>query len=105
LYPYLLNKVHVSLAKKYMHATCYITPFETSKFHKIFNTSNGGSLGMIIARHSQISLPNTHLPRGPSSLRDGDEGMTNGPPIFAYLVFDPGRVSLERLSRPIKATV
>jgi hypothetical protein len=26
-----------------------------------------------------------------------DEGMTNGPPIFAYLVFGPGRVSLERL--------
>jgi hypothetical protein len=32
-----------------------------------------------------------------------DEGMTNGPPIFAYLVFGPGRVSHERLSRPIKA--
>jgi hypothetical protein len=37
--------------------------------------------------------------------RAGDEGMTNGPPIFAYPVFGPGRVSLERLSRPIKATV
>jgi hypothetical protein len=36
---------------------------------------------------------------------EGDEGMTNGPPIFAYLVFGPGRVSLERLLRPIKATV
>jgi raffinose synthase len=34
-----------------------------------------------------------------------DEGMTNGPPIFAYLVFGPGRVSHERLSRPIKAMV
>jgi hypothetical protein len=33
-----------------------------------------------------------------------DEGMTNGPPIFAYLVFGPGKVSLERLSRPIKAS-
>jgi hypothetical protein len=32
-----------------------------------------------------------------------DEGMTNGPPIFAYLVFGPGRDSLERLLRPIKA--
>jgi hypothetical protein len=32
-----------------------------------------------------------------------DEGMTDGPPTFAYLVFGPGRVSLERLSRPIKA--
>jgi hypothetical protein len=29
--------------------------------------------------------------------------MTNGPPIFAYLVFGLGRVSLERLLRPIKA--
>jgi hypothetical protein len=35
----------------------------------------------------------------------GDEGMTNGPPIFAYLVFDPRKVSLERLLRPIKAAV
>jgi hypothetical protein len=26
-----------------------------------------------------------------------DEGMANGPSIFAYLVFGPGRVSLERL--------
>jgi hypothetical protein len=34
-----------------------------------------------------------------------DEGMTNWFPIFAYLVFGPGRVSLERLSRPIKAMV
>jgi hypothetical protein len=31
-----------------------------------------------------------------------DEGMTNGPPIFAYLVFGPGRVSLERLLRPMR---
>jgi hypothetical protein len=34
-----------------------------------------------------------------------DEGMTNRPPIFAYLVFGPGRVSLERLLRLIKAAV
>jgi hypothetical protein len=34
-----------------------------------------------------------------------DEGMTNGLPIFAYLVFGPGRVSLERLLRPIKVAV
>jgi hypothetical protein len=34
-----------------------------------------------------------------------DEGMTNGPPIFAYLVFGPGRVFLERLLRPIKTAV
>jgi hypothetical protein len=31
--------------------------------------------------------------------------MTNEPPIFAYLVFDPGSVSLERLLRPIKVVV
>jgi hypothetical protein len=37
------------------------------------------------------------------SERSTDEGMTNGPSIFAYLVFGPGRVSHERLSRPIKA--
>jgi hypothetical protein len=34
-----------------------------------------------------------------------DEGMTNGPPIFAYLVFGPRRISLEWLLKPIKATV
>jgi hypothetical protein len=34
-----------------------------------------------------------------------DEGMINGPPIFAYLIFGPGKVSLERLLRPIKAAV
>jgi hypothetical protein len=34
-----------------------------------------------------------------------DEGMTNGPPIFAYLVFGPGGGSLERLLRPTKAVV
>jgi hypothetical protein len=31
--------------------------------------------------------------------------MTNGLPIFAYLVFGQGRVFLKRLSRPIKAKV
>jgi isopenicillin N synthase-like dioxygenase len=46
-----------------------------------------------------------HWPAEPSSFKPCDEGMTNGPPIFAYLVFGPGRVSLERLSRPIKAMV
>jgi hypothetical protein len=35
--------------------------------------------------------------------RVSDEGMTNRPPIFTYLVFGPGRASDERLSRPIKA--
>jgi hypothetical protein len=34
-----------------------------------------------------------------------DEGMTNMPPIFAYLVFGPGRAFLERLLRPIKTAV
>jgi hypothetical protein len=32
-----------------------------------------------------------------------DEGMTDGPPTFAYLVFGPGRGCCERLSRPVKA--
>jgi hypothetical protein len=31
--------------------------------------------------------------------------MTNRPPIFAYLVFGPGKVSLKKFSRPIKAMV
>jgi hypothetical protein len=31
--------------------------------------------------------------------------MTNGPPIFAYLVFGPGKVSLEKLLRLVKAVV
>jgi hypothetical protein len=39
------------------------------------------------------------------SKNGADEGMTNGCLVFAYLVFGPGRVSLERLSRPIKAMV
>jgi hypothetical protein len=34
-----------------------------------------------------------------------DEGMTNRSPIFAYLVFGSGKVSLGRLMRPIKAAV
>jgi hypothetical protein len=36
---------------------------------------------------------------------DTDEGMTNGPPIFTYLVFGLGRVPFEKLLRPIKAVV
>jgi hypothetical protein len=56
----------------------------------------------------------THLLNGVGDVRaregevlesPGDEGMTNGPPIFAYLVFGPGRDSLERLLGPIKAAV
>jgi hypothetical protein len=30
-----------------------------------------------------------------------DEGMPNGPSIFAYLVFGPGRASVEGITRPI----
>jgi hypothetical protein len=33
-----------------------------------------------------------------------DEGMTNGPLTFAYLVFSPGGVSFERFTRPMKAS-
>jgi hypothetical protein len=35
----------------------------------------------------------------------GDEGMTNGPSIFAYLVFGPGRTSVEGTARPMKLIV
>jgi hypothetical protein len=46
------------------------------------------------------------FPGGGRDLRlPTDEGMTNGPPIFAYLVFSPGGVSLKRLLRPIKVAV
>jgi hypothetical protein len=30
-----------------------------------------------------------------------DEGVPNGPSIFAYLVFRPGRASVEGITRPI----
>jgi hypothetical protein len=30
--------------------------------------------------------------------------MTNGPSIFAYLVFGPGRISTEGMTRPMKVT-
>jgi hypothetical protein len=33
-----------------------------------------------------------------------DEGMTNRPSIFAYLVFGPGRTSTEGITRPTKIT-
>jgi hypothetical protein len=33
-----------------------------------------------------------------------DEGMTNGPSIFAYLVFSLGGTSTEGLTRPTKTT-
>jgi hypothetical protein len=31
-----------------------------------------------------------------------DEGMTNRPSIFAYLVFGPGKITVEGLVRPIR---
>jgi hypothetical protein len=31
--------------------------------------------------------------------------MTNGPSIFAYLVFGPGEVSAEAIARPMKVIV
>jgi hypothetical protein len=31
-----------------------------------------------------------------------DEGMTYGPSIFVYLVFEPGRASTEGITRPNK---
>jgi hypothetical protein len=31
-----------------------------------------------------------------------DEGMINRPSIFAYLVFGPGRITVEGIARPIK---
>jgi hypothetical protein len=33
-----------------------------------------------------------------------DEGMTNGPSIFTYLVFGPGGTSTEGITRPMKIT-
>jgi hypothetical protein len=32
----------------------------------------------------------------------GDEGMPDGSPIFAYPVFGPGGVPVERITRPMK---
>jgi hypothetical protein len=34
-----------------------------------------------------------------------DEGMTHGSSILAYLVFGPGRASVEGMARPISTTV
>jgi hypothetical protein len=33
---------------------------------------------------------------------DADEGMTNRPSIFAYLVFGPGGITVEGIARPMK---
>jgi hypothetical protein len=35
--------------------------------------------------------------------RELDEGMTNRPSIFAYLVFGPGEITIEGIARPIRA--
>jgi hypothetical protein len=32
-----------------------------------------------------------------------DEGMTNRPSIFAYLVFGPGEIIVEGIARPIRS--
>jgi hypothetical protein len=32
-----------------------------------------------------------------------DEGMTNRPSIFAYLVFGPGEITVKGIARPIRA--
>jgi hypothetical protein len=34
-----------------------------------------------------------------------DEGMTNRPSIFAYLVFGPGEVAVERAARPVRVMI
>jgi hypothetical protein len=34
-----------------------------------------------------------------------DEGMTNRPSIFAYLVFSPGEVIVEGAARPVRAVI
>jgi hypothetical protein len=39
---------------------------------------------------------------GQKSASDGDEGMTRGSLILAYLVFGPKRVSIEGMARPTK---
>jgi hypothetical protein len=34
--------------------------------------------------------------------KHGDEGMTNRPSIFSCLVFGPGGITVERITRPTK---
>jgi hypothetical protein len=34
--------------------------------------------------------------------KSGDEGMTNRPSIFSYLVFGPGGITVKGIARPIK---
>jgi hypothetical protein len=43
-----------------------------------------------------------HSSKSSLSMKPSDEGMTNGPSIFAYLVFGLGGVSVEKLTRPMK---
>jgi hypothetical protein len=50
----------------------------------------------VALRWSDMSLP--------ASAMVVDEGMTNGPLIFAYLVFGPGRVATEGKTKPMKTT-
>jgi hypothetical protein len=58
-----------------------------------------------LIKHERSHIESRYVPKMVHVSTTIDEGMTNGPPIFAYLVFGPERVSLERLSRPIKVTV
>jgi hypothetical protein len=69
--------------------------------HKIQATN---AFCVCLVHHQYISKVVYHIfPNIKKLIKPTDEGMTNGPPIFAYLVFGSGRVSHERLSRPIKA--
>jgi hypothetical protein len=47
--------------------------------------------------------PSEAAPHGPVQMgRPTDEGMPNGPSIFAYLVFGLGGTSAEGITRPMK---
>jgi hypothetical protein len=45
-----------------------------------------------------------NLNRYKLKLNPTDEGMTNGPSIFAYLVFQPRRDIIEGILKPMKMT-
>jgi hypothetical protein len=47
--------------------------------------------------HGQVGI-DLHLGQKPN-----DEGMTNRPSIFAYLVFTPGEVVVGEATRPVRA--
>jgi hypothetical protein len=62
------------------------------------------SVHIQVMRVDAASTTSMHTPTSRKNATGGDEGMTNGSPIFAYLVFGPGGVSFERFSRPTKAS-